>query len=84
MTDHALALWAVWIAGVTAVIAGIGVFVTYVGLRYMAEQVRLMRQEQRARLMADATLVSTSDGPKLIGGVLGRFLKGAAGRLYGR
>lgn len=84
MTDHALAILSVWLGGLALFVAALGVVFTYLSVKYAMEQVRIMREEQRARIASEGTPVNTSEGTVWIGGELGRFLKGAAGRLYGR
>ncbi len=84
MTDHALLVWSLGIAVLTLVVATVGVFLTYVSVKHMSGQVGIMREEQRARIESEGTLVTTSEGTVWVGGPLGRFLKGAAQRLYGR
>lgn len=84
MSDHGLVVLSSWIGGLTLLVATVGVLFTYLSVKYAMEQLRIMREEQRARLVAEGTLVNTSEGTVWVGGELGRFLKGAAERLYGR
>ena len=65
-------------------IATVGVFLTYISVKHMSDQVRIMKEEQRARIESEGSLLATSEGTVWVGGPLGRFLKGAAQRLYGK
>lgn len=84
ISDHGLLVLSVWIGALTLLVAVGGVALTYLSVRYVAEQLTIMKEEQRARTESEGTLLSTSEGTVLVGGALGRFLKGASQRLYGR
>jgi len=84
MTDHTLLVLSVSIGALTFVVAAFGVVFTYLSVKYESEQVKIMREEQAARIESEgAPLNIPSQGTVWVGGPLGRFLKGAAERLYG-
>ncbi len=98
MTDHTLLVLSVSVGALTLVVAAFGVIFTYLSVKYESEQVRIMREEQAARIKSEGTTLGDEQTPPRssgaplnipgqgtvwVGGPLGRILKGAAERLYG-